>query len=224
MTRTTQTPDLTPEEQPADTTTETTQPPPSPVKVRAPGFKKSPRPTTPPSSPDEAAGSSSASDPDSLGMSDELPEPEPTKSGSSRTSSRVEKQALRDAVRVAFGGATNAAHDLLVKDEFGKAAALYLADEQDLDAISEPGGNLLARRMGDGPVNADTADAIALLIALAGYALKQLGRLRWARQLRQTGAAVNGPQLDLTGVGEQLEEPPEPEPTYGGGLDLPRFA
>lgn len=211
MTGTIPTPDPTPEEQQDEPTTKEATAPEA-VKVKAPGFRKVPRPpTTPSSSPDEGLDASSGSDAGFPEMSDELPGPEPTKSGSSRTSSRAEKKALRDAVRVAFGGATTAAHELLVKDEYGKHAQLYLADDQDLEAVSEPGGNLLARRMGDSPVSADAADAIALLIALAGYALKQLGRIRYARALRDSNAAVNGFQPNL-----DLEEPlADPEPAYG---------
>lgn len=179
------------------------------VKVRRPGWKKDPTPSPEATSPEAETADGSDADGAFPGMSDQLPDDKPTKTGSSRTSSRAEREGLRKAVKVAAAGATSGAHMLLVHDPHSQYVGLLLADEEDLDAISEPAGNLLARRMGDVPLGGDLGDVVELIVAAAGYVLKQAGKWAAARQLRQQGAVVgDGFQPDLS----QPEPAPETDP------------
>lgn len=193
---TTQSPDL----EQAEPKTDPTEPSPERVKVRRPGFKKDPSPIPSPFDPSPAAATDSgdADGPSFPEPSDELPDEQPTASGSSRTSSRADKRALQKAVGVGFAGATTGAHELLVRDPHAKVVGFLLADEQDIAAVSGPGGSLLARRMGDVPLGGDLGDVVELIVAAAGYVLKQFSKLRLARQLRDSGAVLDGLQPDLT--------------------------
>lgn len=90
--------------------------------------------------------------------------------------------------------ATSAAHELLTRDEADRVVGLYLADEQDTEGISRPVAGILSRRsdaLGGG--NPDLADGVGLLLALAAYAAKQLGRAREARAIRRRVLTVADP-------------------------------
>jgi len=209
---TTQTPDL---EQAEPTPTA-----PKAEKVRRPGWKKpeaeqqepSPSLSLDPGSLDAATDGGSDAGPDSVGPNEQMPDDRPRSGGSSRTSSPVEREALRNAVRVGFASVTTGAHELLVRDPYAKYAEVLLADEQDLDAIAEPGGNLLARRMPkDAPLGGELGDLIALGIGLAGYLLKQVGRIRYARQLRDNGAVLAGGEFQPEAAPQQPDEPAGPD-------------
>ncbi|MCW2754648.1 MAG: hypothetical protein JWQ32_2059 [Marmoricola sp.] len=180
------------------------------AKVRRPGFLKE-EPQLSPSDPNPELGTDDSSDGagDFPRPSEQMPDESSSKSGSSRTSSRAERKALQQAISVGFAGATTGAHEFLVRDPHSKYVGLLLADEQDTEAIGEPAANLLSRRMGDVPLGGDLGDVVALLVAVVGYGLKQLGKLRLARHLRDGGAALDGLQPNL---GEQL--PPEAPAPY----------
>lgn len=200
----------TPDQEPTTAAPAAAETPPPRVKVTPPRFRRQ-SPSAPLSSPDEPTDAGADAGDAFPGASELPPESEPTRTGASRTSSRADRAAARKLVAALFGGATELAHEFLVHDEYSKATELLVADDEDVDAVSEPGGDLLARRMGDGPVNKDVADGVALAIALVGYLLKQGRKLRRARQLRRGGAAINGLQPDLPA------EHPDREDVYPDG-------
>lgn len=198
---TTQTQDREQADQDQTTSPDPTTPP--TTKVRRPGFRKDEPQLSPPDpSPEPGADDSSDAGDGFPGPREQMPDEPSSRTGSSQTSSPADKKQLHEAleagVAAGFSGVTEVAHDMLVHDPYAKHVGLFLADDQDVAAISEPGGNMIARRLGDTPVSGDAGDLIALLVAGAGYALKQLNKWRTARRLRVSGAAIDGFQPDVT--------------------------
>lgn len=108
----------------------------------------------------------------------------PTSSKASSVSA-TSKRAVRDAARQAVLMAGGVAHQVLARDEAARTVDLYLADEADAEAIGDPVANMVNRRGGIGAAgNPDLADAIAALIGLALYVIKQLTRWAIAKDLR----------------------------------------
>lgn len=124
--------------------------------------------------------------------SDELPGPSEGPRTSSRGSSgsALSKRALRDAARAGVITAGGIAHQVLARDELEQQAGLYLADEDDAEAIGDPLANMANRRGGLGAAgNPDLADAIAALIGLALYIVKQLARWNAVKAARRAGVS-----------------------------------
>jgi hypothetical protein len=126
---------------------------------------------------------------------------------SSRTSSAenpMSKAAMRDAARQGVKIAGTTAHELLVHDEAGAAVGLYLADDDDAEAIGDPLANIAYRRGGLGAVaNPDLADALAAMVGLALYAMKQLQRRRLAKQLRNRPSTAPAETLSDLPAGDR---------------------
>lgn len=144
--------------------------------------------TTPPSQwADDASPSPDAE------TSDELPgDPSDEHRTSSRASSgsALSKKAVKDAARQAVLMAGGVAHQLGARDELAQQAGLYLTDEDDAQAIGDPLANMANRRGGLGAAgNPDLADAIAALIGLALYVVKQLARWNAVKAARRNRAA-----------------------------------
>lgn len=159
-----------------------------PADPGSPAAEARPAASGPPSSP--GTGTAGGPPPGSAaGGSEPPPAARPSRTGSS-PGSFATRAALQAGVRDGVLAATSAAHELLCRDEVDRAVGLWLADEQDTDGVSRPVAGLLSRRsdaLGGG--NPDLADGVGLLLALAAYAAKQLGRAREARAVRRRGLA-----------------------------------
>lgn len=147
-----------------------------------------------PSSPSDplAATETSPSDPPDPWLSSteetsgplEDDEPERRSSTASRAGSALSKRTLRDAIRHGVLMAGSIAHQVLARQEAQQRVGLYLADEDDAQAIGDPVTNIVHRHGGIGAAgNPDLADAIAAMIGLALYGTKQLARFAEARML-----------------------------------------
>jgi hypothetical protein len=124
--------------------------------------------------------------------SDEPSDPSEGVRTSSRTSSgsALSKRTLRDACRKGVLMAGALAHTVLARDEVAQAHGVYLADDDDAEAIGDPLASIAQRRGGLGAAgNPDIADAIAALIGLALYGTKQLARFAEARAYRHAVAS-----------------------------------
>lgn len=169
-------------------------------------------PTTSPSDP--LSEPTSPSDPwadGSPSLSDESSDEPSAESGTSRRSSTgssgsaLSKRTLRDAARAAVLGAGGIAHEFLAQQEAQQQVGLYLADEQDAEAIGDPLASIAHRHGGiGGAANPDLGDAIAAIVGLAVYVSKQLGRAREARRLRAQAAERVAVPEDL---GEAVDDP-----------------
>lgn len=130
-------------------------------------------------------------------------EPDRRSSTASRAGSALSKRTLRDAVRRGVLMAGGIAHTVLAREEAQQRVGLYLADEDDSQAIGDPLTNIAYRHGGIGAAgNPDVADAIAALIGLALYGAKQLARATEARMLAAELRTVQE-QLDVDEQGEQ---------------------
>lgn len=149
---------------------------------------------------------------DSPSDSDELSDGPSDPSMGARSSSRgssgsaLSKRTLRDACRRGVLMAGSIAHTALARDEIAQLHGLYLADDDDAEAIGDPIASIAQRRGGLGAAgNPDLADAIAALIGLALYGTKQLARFADARAHRHavaSGTAGAGPDDGTTDAGE----------------------
>lgn len=190
-----QSPSPEPDEQPDPAETPEVAMADQPVRVRRPGWK-SPLFSQPPSSDDAPTDAGTAPSPSSPERSDAPREPSGTKTGSSRASSPGDTKVIKQAAQSVVLIASNAAHEFGARDEYAQAAGLYLADEQDIDGISGPVASLAGRRMGGGlgGDNPDVGDLLAMAIALAGYATKQVAKAIAIRRARRQGVALDGLQ------------------------------
>ncbi|OJV58104.1 MAG: hypothetical protein BGO38_07845 [Cellulomonas sp. 73-145] len=125
--------------------------------------------------------------------SDEPGEPSdgPRTSSRGSSASALSKRTLREAIRNGVLMAGSIAHQVLAREDAAAQVGLYLADEDDAQAIGDPVTNIVHRHGGLGAAgNPDVADAIAAMIGLALYAAKQAARFAAAHQLRaQSGTA-----------------------------------
>lgn len=95
---------------------------------------------------------------------------------------------LKHVVRNGIIIATDQAHRLLAKTEGQLQTRLYAADDDDAAMIGDPLARIAARREGLGEVSPDTADLLAAMMGLAGYATKQIQKQAIARQIDSRGA------------------------------------
>lgn len=167
---------------------ETPSDPPSPSDL--PGEET----TSTPSQSGLLDGSPSASEQphdEPAGPSEDDPTSSPASSGSK--ASALSKRALRDAVRKGVLMAGTVANEILARDEAAQHVGLYLADEDDAQAIGDPLASIANRRGGLGAAgNPDVGDAIAALVGLALYGWKQFARSRAAREMRAAAAQTAG--------------------------------
>jgi len=151
----------------------------------------------PPLSPQGPDDSRSDSD-ELLDESDETTSDDLTSSrGSSGRGGITSRAALRRAGRKAVLFAGAAAHTYLARDEASKQVELYVADADDAESIGDPLANIAHRHGGIGGAgNPDFADALAALFGLAGYAMKQFARARYAAELRAEYVAASSVPVD----------------------------
>jgi hypothetical protein len=163
----------------------------------------SPSPEATATPADPAAGSPSDSDALSDALLDPEPDSDPTSSPASSADrsaaapSPLGKAATRDAARQAVLIGSAMAHRALARTEAQQAVGLYLADTDDASAIADPVAKIIGRRAGaaGAAANPDVADAISMMLGLAGFASKQVVLAQQARQLDlQTGGGHTAAQ------------------------------
>ncbi len=157
--------------------------PPFGVGFLAPEEETPPAGTIPSPSPSPEATTSPGSP---QGSGDDWPSGEhdepsgPAATGSPASATRVANPlvgtALRDTFRNGVIIASHQAHSFLARTQGQVEAQLYLADDQDAANIGDPLARITARREGLGQVSPDTADLMAAMMGLAGYASKQIQR------------------------------------------------
>jgi hypothetical protein len=92
-----------------------------------------------------------------------------------RSTGRAKLRAIKETVRQAVATATGAAHQLLTRDGTPeREAGLWLPDDDDLEAISDPLAGLASRRAPSGVDNPDVTDLVRLALGVAGYLIKQM--------------------------------------------------
>jgi hypothetical protein len=137
-----------------------------------------------PSSDDQLGASPSPSD----AMPDEPGEPSTSPRTSSKASSgrTTTKEILRKAARALVEVVGGYANDCLARDAAAQQVQMYVADEEDQEAIGDPLAELAHRhgRMGDF-ASPDVADAIDAMIGLTIYAVKLLAKRKRAKELRR---------------------------------------
>lgn len=154
----------------------------------------SPSSTPPLESPEDVGGwDSEGASPDS--------EPSESPAGtSSRGSTPVAEQkvasplageGMRETFRNGVIIASHQAHKMLVKTQGQLEAGLYIADEQDAAAVGDPLARIAGRRDALGVVSPDTADLMAAMMGLAGYASKQIQRQQMAKNLDEQYARTH---------------------------------
>lgn len=134
--------------------------------------------------------------------SDPHESPDDTRStASSRVTNPLNGVGLRDTFRNGVIIASHQAHTYLARTQGQLETALYLADEQDAENIADPLARIAQRREGIGQVSQDTADLMASLMGLAGYATKQIQKQAIAKKIDQANAAG---QVVPDGAGERV--------------------
>jgi hypothetical protein len=153
-----------------------------------------PSPTIPsPASPPET---SDGPEPDSGLDYDEASDPSAGPGGTRSTASRAGSNplvgaGLRDMFRNGVIIASHQAHTYLGRRTQGQAEVqLYLADEQDAAGIGDPLARIAERRDGVGQMSPDTADLMAAMMGLAGYASKQIQKTAIASKIDQRNAVA----------------------------------
>jgi hypothetical protein len=145
--------------------------------------------------PDSGPDYDEASDPSEL--------PGATRSTGSRAGSNpLVGAGLRDMFRNGVIIASHQAHTYLGQRTQGRAdVQLYLADQQDAEAIGDPLARIAERRDGVGAMSPDTADLMAAMMGLAGYASKQIQKTAIAQKIDQRNAGI---EIVPTGEDELL--------------------
>jgi hypothetical protein len=137
-----------------------------------------------PSPDDLLGGSPSPSD----AMPDENTGPATSPRSSSRGSSgrTTSKEILRKAARALVEVVGGYANDYLARDAAAQQVEMYVADEEDQEAIGDPLAEIAHRRgrMGEF-ASPDVADAIDAMIGLTIYAVKLLAKRKRAKELRR---------------------------------------
>lgn len=120
---------------------------------------------------------------------------------SSSSTGRLGKAAARATGAKAVLTATGIAHRVGARTEGQQLAGLYLADEDDAEAIGHPLADIVSRRSGTvgAALSPDANDALSALIGLAGYMSKQIANLVAAQQhdAAQRGPAPVAPAQDV---------------------------
>lgn len=91
-----------------------------------------------------------------------------------RSTGRAKLRAIKETVKAALITASGAAHQLLTREGTPERdAGLWLPDDEDLEAISDPLAGLASRRAPSGVDNPDVTDLVRLALGVVGYATKQ---------------------------------------------------
>lgn len=124
---------------------------------------------------------------------------DPTSSATSTQSEHVEpsplsKRAIRRMVRGGVIAAGSVAHEHLAADELEQALGVYLFEEEEVQQIATPLGNIAARRSGAAGAiaNPDVADAISAAVGFAVYLSRQLALRSRIRKARSTARLEGG--------------------------------
>lgn len=101
---------------------------------------------------------------------------------STRSSARERLRALKKTAEAAVATAGGFAHRFLTRPAtLPRESGLWLPDEDDVEAISDPLASLASRRTPKGAENPDVTDLIRLALGLVGYVAKQLDQLEQLR-------------------------------------------
>jgi len=154
-----------------------------------------PAPRTSPETAGEASlpleGAVSASD--SEWQNDELDESAATSSKASSGSAvrPLAKAAQKAAIAKGVLIGSEMAHRFAARTEGQQRVGLYRADEEDAEGVADPLADILGRHGGvtGGLANPDAADAVRMMVALAGYASKQIVAGMQAREFDNRVAA-----------------------------------
>jgi hypothetical protein len=119
---------------------------------------------------------------------------------SSRVTNPLNGAGLRDTFRNGVIIASHQAHTYLARTQGALETQLYLADSDDAENIADPLARIAQRREGIGQVSPDTADLMAAMMGLAGYATKQIQKQAIAKKIDQANAAG---QVVPDGAGER---------------------
>jgi hypothetical protein len=112
-------------------------------------------------------------------------------------------EGLRDTITNALVIAGHQAHNLAgSRTEGQRAVGLYVMEREDAEPIAEPLSRIAQRNATIGKVSPDTADALAAMMALAGFATKQIEKSQQARRLDQ---AMTAGQVVPDGAGEAVQ-------------------
>lgn len=111
-------------------------------------------------------------------------------------------EGLRDTFRNAVIIASAQAHTYIgSRTEGMRAVGLYQAEEEDAERIADPLARIAGRRDALGAVSPDTADLMAAMMGLAGYATKQIQKQAIAKKL---DAQLAAGQVVPDGAGEAV--------------------
>lgn len=152
----------------------------------------------PASSPEETEldhGPDSGTDWPAADELDEMPSDESSagtrSTGSStKVANPLNGQGLRDTFRNGVILVSHQANQYLARTEAQRELELYLADDQDAENIGDPLARIVGRREGLGQVSPDTADLMAAMMGLAGYATKQIQKAAIASKIQARGEGV----------------------------------
>jgi len=99
--------------------------------------------------------------------------------------SPLTKAALRATIAQGVIIGSGMAHRIAARTEGQQAVGLYVADTEDADNIAGPLASIAHRRGGiaGGAISPDTNDAIQMLMGLAGYVSKQVGKTVAAKEI-----------------------------------------
>jgi hypothetical protein len=146
-------------------------------------------------------GSPSASEWPSDGSEPESDDPTSSPSTSADPGASVlSKKALKATFRQGVLIGSGVAHRVAARTEGQQRVGLYLADQEDAEAIADPLASIASRRGGIvGKVSPDTADFIQSLMGVAGFMSKQIANLQAAREYdaQAAGHAPLGGPVDV---------------------------
>lgn len=156
------------------------EPTPESWAIRSPLFSEATPPPPDMSSPPPLS-SETPSEPLSLGPVDATSS-DPRSTGSRRNRKRELLKVAAAVVETVAG----MAHQMLTADGTPeREAGLYLADDDDVKAISDPLAGLASRRMPEGAENPDVADLARLVLGVVGYVFKQRTKAERIRRMWQ---------------------------------------
>lgn len=200
------------EDKPEQPTTEDTSPSLSPDPTpTSPLFSapRSPEPLTPETdpawspSPDESGASEAAG---YLGTASEAPS-----TRSVKAAARERLRALKKTAEAAVATAGGFAHRFLTRPStLERESGLWLPDEDDVEAISDPLASLASRRTPKGAENPDVTDLIRLALGVVSYVAKQLDQLEQLRAYQPNEPQGAPPAGEGVGTWVEVEEPSYP--------------
>jgi hypothetical protein len=183
---------------PSELSDEQLSPNPSPSLPQEETLSPSPlfrSPTSPPplpsSPPEDLPSWLSLDEPPSTSPDDAFGSPPPS---TGKKSGRPKLRELREMAKAAVQTAGNMAHQILTAPGTAERAfGLYLPDDDDVKAISDPVASLASRRMPEGAENPDVADLVRLAFGLLVYGVKQRERFFRARDQADWSPEYEGP-------------------------------